>query len=48
VTAVTAQRRSLFRVTVKAELLELTILDYAAKGSSGSTHSSSCLNISTF
>jgi putative transposase len=32
VTAVTAQRRSLFQVTVTAELLERTILDYRSHG----------------
>jgi putative transposase len=32
VTAVTAQRRSLFQVTATAELLERTILDYRSQG----------------
>jgi len=32
VTAVTAERRSLFQVTAKAELLEQTILDYHSQG----------------
>jgi putative transposase len=32
VTAVTAERRSLFQVTATAELLEQTILDYRAQG----------------
>jgi putative transposase len=32
VTAVTAERRSLFQVTAKAELLEQTILDYRTQG----------------
>lgn len=32
VTAVTAQRRSLFQVTATAELLEQTILDYRSQG----------------
>ena len=32
VTAVTAQRRSLFQVTATAELLERTILDYHSQG----------------
>jgi putative transposase len=32
VTAVTAQRRSLFQVTATAELLEQTILDYRTQG----------------
>ncbi len=32
VTAVTAQRRSLFQVTATAELLEQTILDYQSQG----------------
>ncbi len=32
VTAVTAQRRSLFQVTATAELLEQTILDYRGQG----------------
>jgi putative transposase len=32
VTAVTAQRRSLFQVTSTAELLERTILDYGSQG----------------
>ena len=32
VTAVTAERRSLFQVTAKAELLERTILDYHSQG----------------
>jgi putative transposase len=32
VTAVTAQRRSLFQVTATAELLEQTILDYHSQG----------------
>jgi putative transposase len=32
VTAVTAERRSLFQVTATAELLERTILDYHAQG----------------
>ena len=32
VTAVTAQRRSLFQVAATAELLELTILDYRSQG----------------
>src|SRR5208282_6023707 len=32
VTAVTAQRRSLFQITATAELLERTILDYRSQG----------------
>jgi putative transposase len=32
VTAVTAQRRSLFQVAATAELLERTILDYRSQG----------------
>jgi putative transposase len=32
VTAVTAERRSLFQVTATAELLERTILDYHGQG----------------
>src|SRR5208282_3914740 len=32
VTAVTAQRRSLFQITATAELLERTILDYHSQG----------------
>jgi len=32
VTAVTAQRRSLFQVTAKADLLQQTIFDYRAQG----------------
>jgi putative transposase len=32
VTAVTAERRSLFQVTATAELLEQTILDYHSQG----------------
>lgn len=32
VTAVTAQRRSLFQVTATAELLQRTILDYRSQG----------------
>ena len=42
VTAVTAQRRSLFQVTANAELFQRTTSNIAAREDSFCTHSSSC------
>ena len=45
VTAITAERRSLFQVTGTAELLQWTYSTIAAKGSFSCMHSSSCRSI---